>query len=544
MTSRALFRCFAAFVLRPCLGIALFAASLAPVRAQGQVVEDWTRTVTLLGSNIYGTMIAADAQDAIYVTGYYSYYRIVTAKFAANGTPLWQIDFSNPGTREHAAWLTVDPFGDVLVAGYSVAGASSLTPNGHVLLKYDPAGNLLWSHVDPGFHWSLSRVATDANGDVVVIGEAPAGVVKKYSRAGALLWTRPIAVNYLNGLAIDASGSIFVAGNLATSMVTAAFDPAGNPLWSRTTPSATGATDLALGPAGEVYVAAAAVTIASNRSLVAKFAANGAPAWVNSYPGLQVRRLAVDGRGDVVCISGISGIGGFDWRTQKISPAGTVLWSTNYSQHQWNDELPYALTIGPDDEIYVTGQGGPGPTSGQLSYLRAVTVRYSRSGVQEWAGTSFTSLRGLGVVRLADNSIASVGESTFTVFHYRQSAVWRSLGGALAGTAGLPHLEGTASPRSAMPVTLELSHGAPNALTWTVAGFSRANQPMFGGTLVPAPDVVLGAFVLSPSGQSSLPLTWPAGLPPGFELTFQAVILDPAAPVGFAASNALVGISE
>ena len=106
----------------------------------------------------------------------------------------------------------------------------------------------------------------------------------------------------------------------------------------------------------------------------------------------------------------------------------------------------------------------------------------------------------------------------------------------------MPHLEGAGSPRSAAPVAVELSRGAPGAPAWIVVGLSRANQPLFGGVLVPAMDVVLGAFALSPSGGLTLPLTWPAGLPPGFELTFQAVVLDLASPSWFAASNALVGI--
>lgn len=516
--------------------------TIAALTAQGTVVQDWSRTVTLFGSNIYGTKIAKDANDAIYVTGYYPYYRIVTAKFAPDGTPLWQVDFANPGTKEHAAWVTVDPFGDVLVTGYSVAGASSLTPNGHVLLKYDPAGNLLWSRVDPGYQWSLSRVVTDGNGDVVVIGQAPAGIVKKYSRTGALLWTQPVAVNSLYGLALDPNGTIFVAGNLATSLVTAAFDPAGNPLWTHTTPAATGVTDLALGPAGEVYVAGAVVGIAQNRSLVAKFDATGTPVWVHTYPGTQVRRLAVDSHGDVVCINGFNVSGGyFDWITHKISPAGAVLWSTIYDHHQYNDELPYALAIGADDEIYVTGQGGPGPTSGTLSYHRTVTVRYSRFGTQEWAGSSFTSLRSLGLVQLSDNSIATVGESTFTVFHYRQSGVWRSVLGAMDGSLGSPRLEGTGSPVGTAPVSLELSGALPGAPAWLVGGLSRVDLPLLGGVLVPSLDVLVG-ILPDASGSLSVPFAWP-GLPPGFDLHFQAWILDPAGPAGFAASNGIVGIS-
>lgn len=522
--------------------------SAAPAAAQGQVVEDWTSTLTLLGSQLHGRMIAVDASDSIYVTGHYPNYRIVTAKFAADGTPLWQVDFSNPGTREHAAWLTVDAFGDVVVAGYDVVGGS-MTPNGFVTLKYDPAGNLLWSDIIQSTYGSLERVATAANGDVVVVGRDIGSVVTiKYTRAGTRAWTRtasltPFNQNQVGGLALDAVGNIYVTGGVLGTMLTLAYDPAGNLLWSRTTPAMGSGTDIAVGPGGEIYVAGTASGTTVDRSLVAKFDAAGSPLWVRMHPGTGTRRLALDAHGDLVILSAYSPTGGYsDWITQKLDPAGNQLWAAFFNQHQYNDEVPYALTIGPDDEIYVTGQGGPGPTSGTLSYLRTVTVRYARNGTQEWVGSSFTSLRGRGVVRLSDDSIATVGESTFTVFHYEQSAVWRSLGGALAGSGGLPHLEGTGSPRGATGVAIELTHGAPGALAWFVVGLSRANQPIFGGVLVPAPDVVLGALVLSPSGGRTLPLTWPAGMPLGFELTFQAVILDPAAPAWFAASNALVGI--
>ncbi len=548
MTASVLLRPFGRITALLRLGAAFVGVSFVSASAQGVVVEDWSRTVTLLGANIYGAMVAVDANDAIYVTGHYPNYRIVTAKFAPDGTPLWQVDFSNPGTREHASWLTVDAFGDVVVAGYNVVGGS-MTPNGFVTLKYDPAGNLLWSRVIQSSWGSLQRVATDGNGDVVVLGRTNGGVVTmKYSRTGTLLWTRsavpsPFNQSQAGSLAIDASGNIFITGGLLGTMETFAYDAAGNLLWTRSTPAMGTGWDLALGPAGEVYVAGTASGLGVDHSLVAKFDAAGTLLWVHTYPGTGTRRLAVDGHGDIVLISGFNITGGyFDWITQKITPAGTVLWSTAYNQHQANDEVPYALTIGPDDEIYVTGQGGPGPTSGSVSYLRTVTVRYAKNGVQEWAGTSFTSLRGLGVARLSNNSIATVGESTFTLFHYAQSAVWRSVGGALGGTMGLPHLEGTGSPTGAASVSMDLSNGLPGAAAWLVGGITRVNLPFFGGLLVPAPDVVIG-ITLSPSGTLTVPFAWPAVLPPGFELSFQVWLADPVAPSGFAASNGLVGIS-
>ena len=528
--------------------------TLAPVQAQGRVTQAWSQTLTLGGSHLYGAMIGVDRNDDIYVTGHYPGANIQTAKLARDGSLQWQVQYTNAGTREHAAWLTVDPFGDVLVAGYRVVGGNR-TPNGFVTLKYDPAGNLLWSDAIPSTWGSLARVATDANGNVVVLGRTfgavGSGIVTiKYARNGTRLWTRTAGLSAFNqdsvgALAIDAAGNICLTGGVLGTMLTIAYDAAGNLLWERTTPAMGSGWDLALGPVGEVYVGAVASGIGTDRSLVVKFDAAGTVLWTRVYPGNGVRRLAVDRRGDVIITGPISPNGGyFDWITQKLDPAGSVRWTARYDQHRYNDEVPYALSVGPDDEIYVTGQGGPGPTSGMLSYLRTVTVRYARSGVEEWAASTFDSVRGLGVARHADGSVSVVGESTFTVFHYAQTGVWRSLDGAHGGAAGLPRLQGMGSPAGAQPVILELDNGAANAPAWLVVGLTRLRMPFLGGTLVPAPDLVLGGFSLSASGTMSLPLTWPRGLASGFEITFQTWVADASAPRGFAASNALVGVSQ
>ena len=115
--------------------------------------------------------------------------------------------------------------------------------------------------------------------------------------------------------------------------------------------------------------------------------------------------------------------------------------------------------------------------------------------------------------------------------------VWLDEGQALPGHNGPPTLtgEGTLLPQS--PLTLELSNALPKSTTFLVVGVSSAPTPFFGGTLVPTPDLVLPLPTTS-SGTASLTTTWP-NTPPGLELHLQHWILDPAAPQGLAASNAL-----
>ena len=524
--------------------------TLAPARAQGNVVEDWTRTLLLNNAQLHGAMIGADRQGSIFVTGHAPNYHVVTAKFAANGTRLWQVEYSNPGTREQAAWLAVDPFGDVVVAAYQVTGAS-VTPNGFVTLKYDTNGNLLWSDAIQSTFGSLVRVVTDGNGDVIVLGrDWLQGIVTiKYSRAGVRLWTRATSLvstnqNQAGGLAVDDPGNIYVCGGTLGTLLVLSYDPNGNLRWSHVSTAAHTGVDLALGAQGEVYVAATATGSAANRTVVAKVDAAGNLAWLKTYPGNGARRIAGDSHGNMI-VAGTTTVGGgyMDWLTHKQDPNGNLLWSATYDKHRYNDEVPYGLMVGRDDEVYVCGQGGPGPSSGSLSDLQTVTARYSRVGALEWAATSFVSLRSLGSVLLPDGSLASVGQSTFTLFHYVQSAVWRSLDFALWGSAGMPRLEGTASPRASAPVTLELSQAVPRAPFAIAIGGSRIFQPLLGGVLVPLPELVLSGLVTSTSGQLSVPLTWPAFFPRGFEVTFQAWIVDPGTVQGVAASNALVGVS-
>jgi hypothetical protein len=100
-------------------------------------------TLTKSGSALYGSMVAFDSEDGIFVTGSYPNETIITAKFDQAGAQIWLSELDSPGTREQAAWLTVDPSGNVIVAGHNVTGANA-NPTGFVTLKYDTNGTLLW----------------------------------------------------------------------------------------------------------------------------------------------------------------------------------------------------------------------------------------------------------------------------------------------------------------------------------------------------------------------------------------------------------------
>lgn len=115
---------------------------------------------------------------------------------------------------------------------------------------------------------------------------------------------------------------------------------------------------------------------------------------------------------------------------------------------------------------------------------------------------------------------------------------WTNLGQGLAGTNGVPVLTGSGSLSPAVPIQWSLANAKGNAPALFVVGLSQVSLPLFGGVLVPTPDVVL-LHVTSGAGTASQGLTLAQALPPGQQVTVQTWLLDPAGVAGWATSNAI-----
>ena len=214
-------------------------------------------------------------------------------------------------------------------------------------------------------------------------------------------------------------------------MLLVAYDPIGNQIWSKTLAASTGTTDIAVAATGEFYAIGGIGdgTATGNGALVIKHDGNFNAIWRKTYSLSNYGvRVAVDTKGNLV-VSGIaSPNGGYrNWSTFKLDPAGHLLWARALNLHQYNDEIPQALVIGTDDAIYVTGHGGPGPSAGELSYLRAVTVKYNANGHQNWAYTTADTVRGLGLALGSDKALVVIDQSPFRVMHYQQDGVFSTM---------------------------------------------------------------------------------------------------------------------
>lgn len=412
---------------------AFVVASLWPLTTRAQAVNDWNAVT----ANAYGQMVALDAGNNAYIVGTLpSAGTILVAKYSPAGALLWQREFDNPNTREQASWITVDAGGNAIVVG-SLVSASNGSPNGLVVLKYDPMGNLLWQDVLASAFAYGHRVVADGAGNAYVLGRASGNtsidiVTLKYSSAGVRQWTRyfgfdSTSVDSPSALVLSPTGNVLVAGGAVGKMLMVAYDPTGNQIWSKTLAASTGTNDIAVAATGEFYAVGGISngTATGNGAVVIKHDANFNEIWRKTYSLANYGvRVAVDTKGNPV-ITGISNPNGgyLDWSTFKLDPAGNLLWARAWNLHQYNDEIPQAMVIGPDDAIYITGQGGPGPSTGELSYLRAVTVKYNADGHQNWAFTTADTVRGLGLALGSDKALAVIGQSPLRLMHYRQDGV-------------------------------------------------------------------------------------------------------------------------
>jgi hypothetical protein len=131
---------------------------------------------------------------------------------------------------------------------------------------------------------------------------------------------------------------------------------------------------------------------------------------------------------------------------------------------------------------------------------------------------------------------------------YPAGSPWLDLGQGKAGLTnqGLPAkpiltADGDLTAGALVSLALARSN-TPFSTGYLILGASELSSPFKGGTLVPAPDVVVGPLMGLP-GASELVLsaTWPAGVPSGTSIWIQAWLHDVGSPLPFAATSAVRG---
>ena len=216
-------------------GLALFMS--LHLRAQ-TATEAWVQSDA--NGYPYGSMIAMDSQDNVVVTGWRLGSYIVTKKYDPDGNVLWEQHYSVPNLQAVATWVLVDPFDNVVITGYPRTFSSNPVEVGLLTIKYDSAGNLLWSDTYSGTWAFAVRGISDADGNIYVAGRAWFGtydfVTIKYAPDGTRLWVDVFDQNggfhTPNSMDLDPQGNLVInGGGLSGGFITVLYNTDGVRQW-------------------------------------------------------------------------------------------------------------------------------------------------------------------------------------------------------------------------------------------------------------------------------------------------------------------------
>jgi beta-propeller repeat-containing protein len=299
------------------------------------------------------------------------------------GVPLWTNRYNGPANKDDIpVAIAVDSNCNVFVAGTS----ADMVGDGFAVIKYSTDGAPLWTN-----RWSapgssenyLEALALDADGNVFVTGYGYSTTTfedyftLKYSNEGAPLWTNlfgTIFPDFATAIAVSDSGKVFVTGYSSGDYATISYSNEGVPLWTNRYNGAR-AIAIAADSSGNVFVTGYSTGNLYDYATI-KYSDAGLPLWTNRYssPGNvddQPAGIAVDGAGDVI-VTGYSNNQGIS-PTIKYSGAGVPIWTNFYSGHA------YAIASDANGNAFATG--GSNNTNGFLDYT---TVAYSSAGVPLW----------------------------------------------------------------------------------------------------------------------------------------------------------------
>ena len=367
----------------------------------------------------------------------------------------WESRYTSAGNNiDKAEDMVIDASGNIYVVGTSFILGEGFNL---VTLKYDNAGNLLWSNTYDGPNNSIDEgraIAIDASGNVFVTGYVHVAaadyeiITIKYDANGVLQWAEQFDNNndFDQGrdIVVDQNGDVYVTGsgvqnssNGNTNILTVKYANAGgSPIWSHEYNSASNGLDegfkLTHDNSNTVYVAGYMEAGTNNLDMVMlKYDATsgGAPQFIYTYDG----NGAFDKPTDIaVNSSGVYMIGGSyfnalqdeNYATIKVNTSGVQQWVQTYNGSASDADRPNALVIDASDNIIVTGR-----SVGGISAEDYVTIMYDVNGNQVWldrftgSGAFYdeakdVALDGTGNIYVTGYSYESATNNDFTTVKY------------------------------------------------------------------------------------------------------------------------------
>ena len=467
----------------------------------------------------------------------------IVARFAADGDDLIFSTYLGGNLGDIPFDMALAPDGTIVLAGRTCSDDFPTTPGAY-------------STVENGFC------------DGFVTAMSPDGSALVFS---TYLGASGLTEDFLTGVAVQADGAIAVVGSTN-----------GNDY--PTTPDAAEPTATGTGPKG----------------LLTRLSGDGSTLLYSSYMGTVFAPghffplfVRADTDGTLLVIGEMAGgvlggpglpatagsfqpakPGGSDPFVSRLDPSGKTFLKSTYVGGIGNDSLN-AVHIDPAGRIYLGGQAKAGFPITPNAFDSAVNTSCGADGfvaVLEPDLTTFRYGSFIGNSTISCTMVDSVssdgcgglvvtaweagptwlttagafdttyngGSSDAWVARLQALDPWTALPGGASGSLGVPALRGEGLPCTANEVSLLLGDALPSAPLFLVIGLNQLDAPFKGGTLVPAPDLILVGFTTDAQGDWSITAPWPAGVPSGLDVYFQAWILDGGAPKGYAGSNGVL----
>jgi hypothetical protein len=348
----------------------------------------WLRQYGTAGGYVMPADIAVDAAGYVLVAGYATGELNGVAsgpsdafliQYDADGTERWIRRFGSDQT-DWASAVAVGPDGQAFVTGYTAGDLGGAGSGSAYVIRFDRDGDESWrrqfgaARSDDEFSYGVGVVA-DRDGNVYVTWSADAvaddpvdlALVSKFDASGTELWRRPFAEGFpFAAMAIDAEGRVLVTGQAPGGIVIVTFDPAGDEVGRRAIQVQDVVMSVRLLSDGRAFLTGTATPVgggAAFDAFVAAYASDGALAWRRQLgtPNADYGRavaVADDGR---VLMAGASAIlDGFDDERIDVflvllGPSGDELWRRRYGGDEGGRDWASGAVFGPDGDPVVIG---------------------------------------------------------------------------------------------------------------------------------------------------------------------------------------------
>ena len=368
------------------------------------------------GSYAYSTN--TDDNGNVYITGSMlglnGFSNFCTIKYSQTGSMLWTKTYGSPGVGDDKAYaIIIDKDANVYVTGYS-----TVTGNIHNIttIKYNTSGTQKWAstYTSTG-NSEANAVIVDDKGNVYVCGftTSPTGNINfitiKYNKDGNQQWANlydggPHLDDKAYAIVVDKTNNVYVTGyttavhsnHTSTDYITIKYKPNGTQEWVASY-NGTGNGDdkayaITIDKFNNIYITGSS-TGSNNLTdcVTIKYNQNGDQRWLARYHGQGFgaggNAITVDERTNIYVTGWInqSQGGNSDYLTIKYDSDGNQKWVKFFNGTANNDDIAKSITIDNQQNIYVTGSSKMNGPYGV--FFHYATVKYNRSGTQQWAVT-------------------------------------------------------------------------------------------------------------------------------------------------------------